>query len=196
MPVIIAKPAKIEFKKKDAEFEMVFEWPYYLTVAYAQDGKVHTKKFQNEEVEQGWTFLESLTKNAFIAFLHDKHQKIYKKNEENLPPIAIHDELAYIPAGDILTLSGKTKKEYSDARRMKSFAFEEMEKSNPGIFFTYAGIWLLENIISYLSSIAFIKGDGTVNVLRPNDWDTFKGMRYFDTKTVPKKYFTKRYPLL
>src|SRR6266478_3270507 len=112
MSILLCKPKGIQLLQKEAEFEMVFERPYYLTFAYSDGEKVHIEKYRDSDMKVAWKKLESLKDNAAIIFFEHKRRKIFEKRSENVPPTRLNDELAYIGVGTILTLIKKLRKQY------------------------------------------------------------------------------------
>lgn len=194
MSTLIYKKANTAFIKKEVCFEMVFERPYYMTVAYADGKKVHIEKFKSNtkdksiSIEAGWKKLESLTEYPAIMLFYSGKEHIFEKNINNLPPVILENGSAYISVGTILALQKKSKKLYSDAFFFKDYAFDKMNEMCPNLFFTFHGSWLLKQIIPTYSAMAFIKPDGEVSLIyKEGKSDTFKGMWYFDTLSARQK---------
>lgn len=188
MSNIITKPAGVKFSKEKVSFEMIFDEPYYIGVAYTDGKKIQIKKFvgNNAALEAGWQELEKLTEYPFIAFFGNKYNKVIEKNNENLCPISLGD-CAYVAAGEILNLRKKTRKQFTDAFYFKQYAFDEMEQACPSLFLHYQGRWLLHRIISRKAAMAFLSKDGKFSVVNHDGGYEFEKMWYFDNDCVNMK---------
>jgi len=184
MSNIICKPAGVRFSKEEVSFEMIFEEPYYIGVAYA-DEKMEVKKFK-ADIEGGWQELERLTDYPFIAFFENQRDKRIENNHNNLCPVILGDS-AYVASGEILGLGKKTRKIFTDVFYFKQFAFEKMEEKHSSLFFSWRGRWLLDQIIPKTSAMAFLNKDGEFSIINEQSGYTYKDMWYFDTDCVNQK---------
>ncbi len=188
MSNIICKPQGVQLTKKDAAFEMIFEEPYYIGLAYTDGKQIQIKKFKNNEIEAGWQELEKLTDYPLITFFEDQRVKQIEKNVDNLCPVILGDSVsAYVAAGEILRLKSKKNKQFTDVFYFKQFAFDKMEQMCPEMFFSYQGRWLMHRIIPYTSAVAFLSREGKFSIINKNSGYTYKKMWYFDTECVKTK---------
>src|SRR6266446_9999923 len=147
MALLLCKPKGVQLLQKEAEFEMVFEHPYYLTFAYSDGEKVHIEKYKDSDMKIAWKKLESLKNNAAIIFFEHKRRKIFEKYSDNVPPTRLNDELAYIGAGTLLNFIKKVRKEYSSSYYFKQFKLDNLLKMDSNIFFSHPMRWFLEKVI-------------------------------------------------
>ena len=187
--VLIHKPKGTPLLKKEVCFEIIFKNPYYISFAYPQKGKIKLEKYSNSrkgDIDKAWARLANLTDESLIAFFQSYKEKVIEKYADNLNPILINEDLAYVSVGGVLSLSKKQKASYTDSYFLKKEGLEVMAKEIPNVFFLEAGKWLIEEFVPSTTGLAFIKSDGDVSLINEENGSTFKNLWFFDPELAKK----------
>ena len=200
MSTLIAKPAGVPFLKKDVWGEIIFKEPLYVGLAYSKDGRVCVEKYVAQDnyskIDEAFKRLEALTDSNVAAFFEHKRTKVFQLTQENIPPILVNDQLTYVAAGDVLSLSKDNKKIFSDSFYIKDYLFNPVMKGLPDLFFSYSGAWLLERFVPTSTALIFLNGDGKgddgFSIIHQSIGEMFNNMWCFDTEyLLPKEKLAK-----
>lgn len=206
--VIIHKPFGVGTSVTDLFRTIVFFRAKHIGVLYTDWTEMKTRKFSEKtgDLEQAENFILGLKDYPALLFFSSEKAKKFIRNRDNMPPVLVNQDLGYVSAGEIVALPAKVDKDYTDTNYMNGFSFQPIAKMIPDFFFTFEGMWLLDNMIPNETSIAFMKVDGDVTLSNQNKWCVHNEMQYFDTviasaskkkkekkETKENKGFSKKY---
>lgn len=206
--VIIHKPFGVETSVTDLFGKIVFFRAKHIGVLYSDWTEMKTRKFSEKtgDIGQAENFINGLKDYPALLFFSSEKGKKFIRNRDNMSPVLVNQDLGYVSTGSIVTLPASVDKDYTDINYLNGFSFQPIVKMIPDFFFTFEGMWLLDNIVPDETSIAFMRVDGDVTLSNQDKWRIHDEMQYFDTviasatkkkkekkETKDNKGFSKKY---
>lgn len=187
--VIIHKPFGVETSVTDLFRKIVFFRAKHVGVLYSDWIEMKTRKFSEKtgDIGQADNFIKGLKDYPALLFFSSEKAKKFIRNRDNMPPVLVNKELGYVSAGDIVTLPASVDKDFTDINYMNSFSFQPITTMIPDFFFTFEGMWLLDNVAPNETGMAFMRVDGDVTLSNQDKWSNHGEMHYFDTVIASAK---------